>query len=383
MKVLMLLSQPKGASIGTDVRANGLARGLKSLGVEVEVVSPFGSDSNNSSGDFGFFRYRSLVSSLGMYRIIGQLSWFLARQLRKEVERFKPDIIQGEQEIAAAAAIHLGKLFKIPIVTDIHGSWPEELLAEGKIRQGSGSYKSVLKFEHHIVENSNAILVVSEELRNYVIKSYFADASKVKIVPNAAIKRRNFPRSLDSLQSGYGLVYSGTIQTKENIQLFIEAATMVGRSNPADGIYVTDRGNAIENVKKALAERKVPANYFWIPDEGKFYDFLGKFHTGVLPAARHPWRVMGTPAKLFDYLSVGVPVVATDIGASWNLLIKEENVGLVTDSSPKNFADAIQAFLNDPEMIIEYGNRCLRLVNEKLNYEESAKLLITIYNKLI
>jgi glycosyltransferase involved in cell wall biosynthesis len=66
--------------------------------------------------------------------------------------------------------------------------------------------------------------------------------------------------------------------------------------------------------------------------------------------------MMAYPQKLYDYLSVGLPIVANEIGA-WTKIIKENRVGIVTDNNPKAFAHGILEFLQNPELIHECGQR--------------------------
>lgn len=365
------------------MRVNGLVAGLRSQGIELVSLNVLSSSRESfQSENRGYLRSaQNHVPSIVLFSLMGNVSWFLARRLKEKIKEIKPDVIQAEQEIAALVSSHLRKSLEIPFVIDYHGVWAEELIAGGNLKRGSQSHKKLIKLEQNIVKCSQAVSTVSEEMRDFVIEVYGATPAKTYVVPNAAIVKEKDSRLLDSVKNQ--VIYSGTVTFKENIPLFIDAVTRVNETNPSAKIFITDRGDAITKVKQTLSERKVNANYFWISEKSQFYDFLCTFNAGVIPAAKHKWRLMATPAKLYDYLSAGVPVVSTEIGASWNSIIKENKVGILTDSSPKDFADAISSFLNDPQMVIEYGNRCFRLVREKLNYDQSALVLANIYKKIL
>ena len=88
------------------------------------------------------------------------------------------------------------------------------------------------------------------------------------------------------------------------------------------------------------------------------------------------------PSKLFDYLSVGLPVVANDVGG-WTDIVKENRVGRITSDDPKEFAQAIIDLLDNPQEIAEYGRRAMRLIRTKYNWDISANILKDQYKRLV
>ena len=88
------------------------------------------------------------------------------------------------------------------------------------------------------------------------------------------------------------------------------------------------------------------------------------------------------PSKLFDYLSVGLPVVANDVGG-WTDIIKDNNLGKVTSDSPKAFASGILELLKSPDEIANCARRGIELIEKKYNWDVSAGLLMKQYEKLV
>jgi glycosyltransferase involved in cell wall biosynthesis len=103
---------------------------------------------------------------------------------------------------------------------------------------------------------------------------------------------------------------------------------------------------------------------------------------GVLPSSDDLARRMGTPVKLFNYMSVGLPIVANDIGG-WTEIIKQEKVGIITNSDPKSFAEAIVNITNNPRSMQEYSIRSLELIKTKYNWDLCIQPLLYIYEKLV
>jgi len=87
---------------------------------------------------------------------------------------------------------------------------------------------------------------------------------------------------------------------------------------------------------------------------------------------------MGTPIKLLDYMSVGLPVVANNI-CGWSRIIKEEEIGILTDDDPVDFASAILRLLNDEDVRMRISCNALDAVRGKYNWDKSVEPLVRIY----
>ncbi|MBS7281184.1 MAG: glycosyltransferase, partial [Candidatus Freyarchaeota archaeon] len=154
-----------------------------------------------------------------------------------------------------------------------------------------------------------------------------------------------------------------------------------GFGDGAVQFYITNKGEALKEVKRLAGELGVCPKFFWFDDYGRVNDFLSKCHVGVLPSSNDLARRMGTPVKLFSYLSVGLPVVANDIGG-WTEIIKEEYIGIVTSDDPKEFGEALASVFTDAKTMMEYALNGLDLVKTKYNWDESARVLLGIYRDL-
>jgi len=403
MRIGLIISQPFRESIGTDVRIRGLSEGMAKLGVEVVILSPFDRKEEKLCDNIILKplkeKSNNLVSLKAIYGIgkkiinskrlkelpIPQIYYMeriaksLAKDIEKKVEALNLDAVQAEQEIAALSCVYTPNKLSVPILFDIHGIWPEELVASGLLKPDSSRYKKILKIEKRIVNNVDAVLVVSEEMKKYVVDKYKASSDFVHVIPNAAFPRRN-ERPYNP--EAFKVVYAGTLTFRENMPLLLDSFQFVAKKCSKAHFYLSSKGEALDFVKSYARKIEATLTFTWLDDFYHFYNFLMTCHVGTIPALKHTWRQMATPAKLYDYLSAGVPVVSVDIGSSWNEIISKNKVGILTENNPEAFASAILTFLKNPELVYEYGNRAIQLVKNELNYEKSAEQLKKLYEKL-
>jgi len=98
-----------------------------------------------------------------------------------------------------------------------------------------------------------------------------------------------------------------------------------------------------------------------------------------LPAPNH---VDALPIKLFEYMALGLPVIASDF-SGWRQILEEAGAGLlVNPESPDSIAEAMNWVLDHPQDARKMGENGKRAVHERYNWASEAKQLLNIYRKL-
>jgi glycosyltransferase involved in cell wall biosynthesis len=403
MKVGFVLSQPFGQSIGTDVRIKGLMEGLGKIGVEIHFFTPFSEDIEIDSGnlsvhkissvstllkmpDFGYKLFRNLMASPFWFRNVVCRKSMLTNSARslgegvyKAANKLDLDVLQGEQQIASIACAGIGKRLGVPVVADFHNIWSEEVVASNLTDYGDECYNTILWLEKEIIRAADAVTVVSEEARDYVRNSLGAPDGKAFLIPNATFLRVEEP-SVN--ENSCNVMHAGTLHIWENVELYVEAMPFVLEHCPNAKFFVTRKGEKLAKMMKLAHDKHVSPEFVWFESEGQFFDFLKTCDVGVISPTTHLSRKMAYPAKLYDYLSVGLPIVSCDIGA-WTNIIKDNKVGLVTENNPESFAEGISTLLQDPELRYQCAQRAIALVKNGMNYYNTAKMLFELYEKLV
>jgi glycosyltransferase involved in cell wall biosynthesis len=110
---------------------------------------------------------------------------------------------------------------------------------------------------------------------------------------------------------------------------------------------------------------------------------LGRSRIGLV--VLHPTRsyLESYPIKLFEYMSAGIPVIASNFPL-WHRVVEEAQCGLLVDPlNPKAIAEAIQWLLEHPAEAEEMGERGQKAVRERYKWDMEAKNLLTLYETLL
>jgi len=389
-------------SLGSTARVMELAISLDKLGVKTCIFSPYEKDYMISQGvhvrsipnmvtRLGFRTLTYRMSRVAYYnkffirsfvlnkRVQKKMASNFASAIRQVMKGENIDVIQAEQDIAIMSCLELRETSKVPVVVDLHNLMSEELVSAGVIERDGHEFRVLNQMMEEMLSQVDSIIVVSEEMKKYVESVYGIPRKQIAIVPPGGRTRK---QTVEEKHPPPKSIYAGLVSHREHVDLFVKSMPLISRKHKDMKFYITKKGEALKQIQKLAKRIHATPKFFWYPRKDGFFEFLASCHIGVLPSKNDAARKMGTPLKLFDYMSVGLPIVANDIG-SWTNMITEEKIGLLSKDDPEDFARAIIELVNDQELMYACGRRAFELVKTKYTWENSAKTLLRQYRAVV
>ncbi|TVR19733.1 MAG: glycosyltransferase [Anaerolineaceae bacterium] len=111
-------------------------------------------------------------------------------------------------------------------------------------------------------------------------------------------------------------------------------------------------------------------------------DFLSRARVGLSVLHPSPNYLESYPTKLFEYMTAGIPVIASDFPL-WRGVVDSAGCGLLVDpEDPRAIADAIAWLLEHPDEAEAMGERGRTAVVVRYNWESESQKLLDIYADL-
>jgi glycosyltransferase involved in cell wall biosynthesis len=162
----------------------------------------------------------------------------------------------------------------------------------------------------------------------------------------------------------------------------IEMITAVGRT---DAKLVL--AGAFENTATETLLRRLPAwrqvDYRGVVTRAEVHRIMATSRAGLIFFHPEPNHVDAQPNKIFEYMSAGLPVLASDFPL-WRDLLQASNAGRCVDPLDVDaIARCIDALLADPVRAREMGERGRTAVARQFNWTHEERKLVSLYREAL
>jgi glycosyltransferase involved in cell wall biosynthesis len=116
---------------------------------------------------------------------------------------------------------------------------------------------------------------------------------------------------------------------------------------------------------------------------GEVRDVMARSIAGLVTFLPAPNHMEAQPNKMFEYMSAGLPVIASNFPL-WRTIIEDVGCGICVDpEKPEQIAEAIDRIADDPVEARLMGQRGKEAVAGKYNWPSEADKLLNFYKKLL
>lgn len=241
-------------------------------------------------------------------------------------------------------------------------------------------------------ESADAIFVVSKELKDQMA-SLGVDAGKIRVLPSA-VDPEQFTPEIDGgairrklgIEDKFVIGFSGSFGHWHGVQILAQAAPEIIKRIPnAFVLFIGDgllRPQIEETIKKNNFENDTLITgmlpYESVPEYLAACDVL----TTPCVSGGEDDIFFNSPVKLFEYMAMRKPTIASDIGQQGEVIEHERNGLLIEQKNPEALADAVCRIRQDIDLSEKISSNARQDAVEKYDWRQIAKIVIDEYERV-
>ena len=286
---------------------------------------------------------------------------YLARMTSRLLERGRWSAVYTPNLLLAAAALRLPRTLRPPVVFESHNFSPSFARAAAALETGARAagprkLRRLERRERRVWSCAEGYVTTTHVLAGE-LRQRFGPRAHAATAPNAVRLDRVRAWSPPPRGGPPVVAYAGSLHPYKGADVLLEALARVpgGRGlviggHPRDA---ADRDRLVALARdRGIAER---VRFTGLVPPAEVLELLRDADVLVLPLRDMPHTRYDSPMKLFEYLAVGRPIVASDLLSTREIFVDGTTARLFEAGNPAALAAAVQEVLADPDRADRMG----------------------------
>lgn len=289
------------------------------------------------------------------------------------VDTLNVDILHPHEISSDAIAYAMAFVRKVPIVSTAHGWFGN-----------SSKHDLMVALDKHVLGGFDRVIAVSQRIYQDLLDAGVS-RSRLRLLHNAIVLE-NYCRegNSGSLESLVGpiprpvLVSIGRLSPEKGHADLVEALKIVHSSGRQISAVLAGDGPARSDLEQRIRSAGLQR---WIHLPGYITQparLLQDADLMVLPS-----HTEGLPNAALEALTMQVPVLATNVGGTPEVVFDGETGMLVPPHSPQRLAAGIIDFLDRPSTWQQWSASGRRMVEEQFNFTTRTRKLEALYDEIM
>jgi len=309
----------------------------------------------------------------------GRLSRMLktTKLVYKKALELNADLYQFHDPELIPSGIKLKRKTNAVVIFDSHENYSDDIKDKPYLNKYIRVFISVIYefLERIMIKKLSAVIAATPSICNH-----FSERKALSININNYPFESEFEPLEKSNDTKYSATYIGTASEIRGLKELVDSFAI------NDGLNLAIAGTFSEpEFETRLKSSEGWANVYFLGllSRESVKDLLSKSATAIVTFLPAPNHIESQPNKMFEYMSAGLPLVASNFPL-WKEIVEGNNCGICVDpSSPQEISKAILYLNQNKEIARKMGENGRKAVLEKYNWSAEAMKLLEFYSSVL
>jgi glycosyltransferase involved in cell wall biosynthesis len=293
----------------------------------------------------------------------------------------------------AQSVFNANKKYNLPFVLDLHENRPEIMKFYPHVTKFPGKYlissKKWKNKEAEFIIKSTKVIVVTSESKDEILKRVDVKANKIIEVPNSVreIFYKN-TKPLTKITHQYAgkfvLLYIGDTGIRRGLKTAIKSIKLIKNQIKNIKLVIVGKNSSDPILKKIVKDLQIEScvDFLGWKDQSLFQSYILSSDICISPLHRNLHHDTTYANKIFQYMSLGKPLLVSDAIAQ-RRLVEKNNTGLVhKEKDVHDFSDKVLTLYKNEKLRIELGANGKEFIENTFSWEQTSKKLVLLYDNL-
>ncbi len=338
--------------------------------------------------------YHRVLPDLDPATPIDRLIEANAKAAQDLVDTLRPAVLHpASNHVNAQVALALRDRYGIPVVYEVRGFLEETWRSRASVDVAdSDRYRASREIETACMRDADAVVTLSETMRQDILGRGGTDPDLVVVVPNAVDVARFVPGPRDpGLAASLGIGdepvigYISSFTGYEGIRYLIEATAELHRRGRRVRCLLVGDGEeraALELVARATGMDDGTVIFAGRVPHDRVLDYYRLIDVFVVPRTNDRVSQLVTPLKPYEAMAMERALVVSAVGALLEIVTEGETGRSFRPEDPIALADAVEPLLDDPAERARLGRAARIWVSEHRTWQMNGSRYRALYERL-